>query len=197
MVLSTREKYIAYGVGGAVVLLALNFFAINPYLDYRIKLADDIRNLVKQQNENNTTFHEHGQLQKVWHEMIAGGLKDNSAAADKQLVDALFEWAQESGIQRPSYNFEKSSADPDRGFEQTTYRMTGNGNMAAVAKLLWRLETAPIPLHVTDVAIQGRPPEGTDDLQVQVTVSTLSTMPMRQKEENRPKLVSAAGGASP
>ena len=193
MVLSQREKYIAWGVGAAVVILALNFLALNPYLDYRIRLEDENLAVTKKQTANNELLKQHAQLQKVWHEMIAGGMKDNRSAADKQMVDALFEWAQEAGVQRPSFKFERTVADADRGFEQTSYRMTGNGPMAAMAKLLWRLETAPIPLHVSDVALQSHA-EGADDLQLQVTISTLSTMPMRQKEENRTKLVSAASG---
>jgi hypothetical protein len=193
MVLSQREKYIAWGVGAAVAILGLNYLALEPYLNYRQQLSIDSGTVTQKQREYTKLFKQNGELQKVWHEMVAGGMKDNRSAADKQMVDALFEWAQEAGVQRPSFKFERTVADADRGFEQTSYRMTGNGPMSAMAKLLWRLETAPIPLHVSDVALQSHA-EGADDLQLQVTISTLSTMPMRQKEENRTKLVSAAGG---
>ena len=58
-------------------------------------------------------------------------------------------------------------------------RVTANGGMAAVAGFLWRVESAKLPLRIKDVQIGGR--EGSDDLSLQMQVSTLYLAPPSTK----------------
>ena len=52
------------------------------------------------------------------------------------------------------------------------YRVTATGTMRSLSQFLWDLETATIPIRVTDARMTPQR-EGTDDLSLQVGVSTL------------------------
>jgi hypothetical protein len=54
--------------------------------------------------------------------------------------------------------------------------------MPAIAMLVYRVETAPIPLRVDDLHVTPKR-EGGDELQVQLTVSTLGRKPNAGPQE--------------
>jgi hypothetical protein len=56
--------------------------------------------------------------------------------------------------------------------------------MRSIARLTWALETAQIPVRVNEMTITPRK-EGTDDLQIQLSVSTLSTPEALEKQPER------------
>src|SRR5689334_479739 len=101
MVLSQRERYIAWGFGAAVAILGRNYLALHPYFNSRQQSSSERPTDTQKQRENTKLFKQNGELQKVWHGVVTRGMKDDRPAADKQMVDALFEWAQEAGVQRP------------------------------------------------------------------------------------------------
>ena len=53
---------------------------------------------------------------------------------------------------------------------------SANGNLASVAKLLWRIESARLPLKVDDLDLRSRT-DGADDLAVSFKVSTIWVTP--------------------
>ena len=61
--------------------------------------------------------------------------------------------------------------EKEKDFFKITFRATGGGSMAQVGRFLWRIETAQVPVRVTDVTITSRKP-GTDDLAVQLGIAT-------------------------
>ena len=71
---------------------------------------------------------------------------------------------------------------------EITFQAAGTGPMSAVARFLWRMETAPFPLRVEELQVGARR-EGTDDLSLQLRVSTLYLA----AEQQRP----AGKGAQP
>jgi len=194
MVLSKRERYIAVALGAALGVLALDHFVINPYTSFYEQLAKDKQKVGEDQHANHVLFDQHRDLQKVWNAMLTGGLKRTRAEAEQQMIDTVVEWAQESGVGRLSWKPERTVTD--KGFEQISYHATGTGPMAAVARLLWRLETAPIPLRVQDVNLSSHT-EGTDDLQLSMSISTISMIPGAEREQDRGRAVADARGTQP
>lgn len=180
MALTTRERNIAIVVGAVAGLYLLDLVAFTPYLKAREKLASSIdaanvkldaaMKLRKQQKE----------LSRVWRDMNAGGLKSDVVEAESQLFHALRDWTHESGL-----NF--SSSKPERATSEGKFTLinthvSGTGPQAAITKLLWRLETATIPIRVTEMSVNARK-EGADDLTVSLGVSTLCDRPDGDKPD--------------
>jgi hypothetical protein len=53
-----------------------------------------------------------------------------------------------------------------------TFQVSAIGNLWSVAGLLYRVETAPIPLRVENAEVRPSA-EGSDDIQIHLSISTL------------------------
>ena len=131
-------------------------------------------------------------LRHVWADMnTVGGLKNDASEAKSQMIQSLQKWAQASDVTLTSLESKELSqgpidlkADkPESKFEKIGVHATGFGTMAAMTKLLWKVESAPKLLKVTEIHISPRK-EATDDLQIQLTVATVSLNPDASAPDN-------------
>lgn len=189
--LSQRERIIGFTTAGVLGLLALDRVALTPLLERRaaasanestaqVKLAR-AEQLVELAPRNNDR----------WNGMIAAGLKSEVTDAESQALRALHDWAQDSNITLLSLQPDRSQRqgdDKDKSFRQVTLRASGTGSMRSVSRFLYRIQTATIPVRISDLQVNSRK-EGTDDLLVNVAVSTLVLAPEAPKKP--------AAGAAP
>jgi hypothetical protein len=174
VVLSKREKNVAIGVASGVAALIAYFYVVAPIAEANQKVAQDTQRESQQLENNRRLFSRELALKKVWNELIAGGLKSEESDASGQASSALREWMQDAGISIISFKGEKSTVEGS--FRVTSFHASGSGPMRSIARLTWALETSQIPVRVNEMTITPRK-EGTDDLQIQLSVSTLSMLP--------------------
>jgi len=106
--------------------------------------------------------------------MIAGGLKRDPAEAESQILQAVGDWARDAGLKMSSVKPERM---PDkRSLQEISFQAAGTGPMNAVARFLWRLETSKVPIRIKELQLGSRK-EGTDDLTLQLRLSTLYQAP--------------------
>jgi ribosomal protein L22 len=167
--MSKRERYAAIAAAAVLGILLLDQVLVTPLLarwsdaDAQIQLAASDREraarlIVTSKRANRT-----------WDEMIGQQLRRDASEAESQVLNSVREWAQEAGMTLSSLKPERTEKEKD--FHKITFRATGGGSMAQVARFLWRIETATVPVRVTDVTITSRKP-GTDDLGVQLGIAT-------------------------
>jgi Tfp pilus assembly protein PilO len=109
-----------------------------------------------------------------WREMIASGLKRDPAEAESQILHSVGDWAKDAGLKLSSV---KPERQPDkRKLQEISFQASGTGSMNAVARFMWRLETSKVPIRVKDFQLGVRR-EGTDDLTLQLRLSTLYQAP--------------------
>ena len=173
MAWSNRERYMGIAVAAAVGLLALDRVALTPYSDELKRLDTDKASAVKKLAEDHRVLQKQRQARRDWAEMKSGGLQSDPSEMERQMQHWLHGWAQEAGLGNLSLRADRTAA-PHGGFVQVTVHAAGNGPMAAVAKLLWRMEAAPVPVRVNDVQINPAR-EGSDQVQMQLTVSAVCT----------------------
>ena len=130
-----------------------------------------------------------------WKEMLAGGLKQDAAETENALQHAVREWSQDANLAlstvRPERVVQKGRAP------EVAIHLVGAGPMSAVARFLWRLQTAPLPVKVVEMHLSARR-EGTDDLSLQLRLSALY-LPADWKAgvAQPPSPVRAAGRTAP
>ncbi|HSV13035.1 MAG TPA: GspMb/PilO family protein, partial [Tepidisphaeraceae bacterium] len=130
----------------------------------------DRRDLLDRQTAANDTLDRQRRLRPIWTEITHGGLKTDAAEADSQARHAVLEWMQSAGVNLKAVNPERTTNVNQ--FQVISFHVTGNAHMYSLARLLWSLETATIPVRVNDVQIKPQK-EGTDDLTVDLSISTL------------------------
>ncbi len=170
MTLSKREKNIAIGLGAVVLLVIVYESVLSPYFDRVDEIDKQTLSAVNQQNDINMLFERRKKLKTVWTEITKGGLKSNASDAASQLQHAIIDWETASGVTETAFKPERTS-EADQ-FSVLSYHLTESGSTWAIANLLLKFENATIPVRVNDVQITPQK-EGTDDLLLQLSVSTL------------------------
>lgn len=182
MKLSTRERYIAIGVGAVIGLYLLDSVLLSPLLN-RLSAAsaavDEGKSALQsgmavQQNRLNS--------QKRWVKLAGDSLKTDASTAESQLLNRVSEYAGNSQLAVASLKPERS--EKEKGFMRITIRASATGTMAQVSRFLYSLRTADFPLNINDLRIVSRR-DGTDDLSIDIGVSTIFIPPPEPTPEVR------------
>lgn len=168
--LSKREKTIGYVTCAVLGALVLDRAVLTPLTD-RLGAADD-RVLAAQQQLTGAQdlFQNDLRARRAWKEMAGTTLQQNAPAAESQVSNALHAWAQQSGLALTSLKPERSEAEND--FQRITIRATATGTMEQVTRFLYAVQTANIPIRISDIQLVSRS-EGTDELSLQIGLSTI------------------------
>lgn len=178
MILSKRERFIAIAAAGVLGLLAADYYVLGPILSQRKALAQKITAQTEALSKDLKLVKETPEKKDQWERMLALGLKTDASAAESQVLHAVRDWAADSGLNLSSVKPEKS--EQEKQFQKITFRATGVGNMNAVSRFLWKIQTSSIPVRIADVAINSRK-DGVDDLSLQLGISTIIFAPEPEK----------------
>ncbi len=177
MTLSVRERNIAVAAGAAVLGFLLYSFALTPYLDARAQLETDVAAQKKATDAADRLLRNRPQVEKEWKALTESGLKQSPAEGDSQALHALQNWAQEARVDIQSLT---NRATRIGDFQELRFTVGGTGSTATIARFLWKVERADFPLHVNAFHVNARK-DGTDDLEMQLTVSTIVFSPQPPK----------------
>jgi hypothetical protein len=163
---------------GAIAALAIVYYVIlSPLMAWGDNISERSATVAKQQDDYHQLITKKNSLGKLYTAMQKGGLKTDVSEAQSQMDRAVYDWAAQSGIVIATANGTGSNTyDSKTGFMQVGYQVTCTGTTVGVAKLLYQIETASIPIRVTTVHISSRK-DGVDDLMVELNLSTLCTPP--------------------
>jgi hypothetical protein len=184
--LSTREKYIAIGVGATILFAGLYELVIDPFIDEGHTIATKRDEAKRKLDAADVLFHRRVALRPVWANINkTAGLTNDPAVAKTQLGELLAGWSKDSGVawtsvradeRRLNTTVDRKSNKPETNFEPIGLHATGTGSMAQMTKLLWMLESAPKLIRVTEIHMTPIK-EATDYLQIQLNVASLSLNP--------------------
>lgn len=175
MVLSKREKYIGVGTVVAVALLLINSLIIGPYNDKYAELKSELAKANDTLAEDKALMAAQKNREQQWNAMLNSGLRSDDSTARSRSQTMLQSWVRTAGV-----NFEQINSEPapsQRGpFQAVNFSLdfsaSGNDSMRQIARFLWSVESATIPLRLTSFRIQSTK-EGSADLSVKLVVSAL------------------------
>ena len=172
MVLSKRERYIVLGAALVVVGMGLDTFALSPLMEARDAAATEKGKLTVEMNRARKAIDLGLELAPRWLAMNKAGLKDDPGEAESQVLHSMRDWMEKSRVEiallKPERLAEKTQ------LPQVVIQASGNGSMESIARLLWRIQTATIPIRITELQLSARK-EGIDDLSVQLRLTTVYT----------------------
>lgn len=196
--LSTREKYIAIGVGAAIALFLANHFLWVPYDEALTKASKDSDTAVKQIADANDLLSKRKKLAALVTEMTANGLLSDSSQAESQAINALNDWARDCRVNISVISPERPTQEG--AFMAINFHVTAAGTTSALSRLIHAIESSNLPVRVTDLALKSTK-EQTDDLQLTMTYSTLCiTSDLKKKQKpgqpgSTANSTASAGGA--
>jgi hypothetical protein len=189
VVISKRERLIGIGVAAALGILAIDRYALTPYVERSKRVTLDRDAITLKAKEADLTFTKRRKLQKTWEE-VRRSMKADPSEAEGQARTALRECAEAAGVTLGEVNADRSGV-PQEGFRVINLRVSVTGRMATISRMLWQLETMPIPLRIASMELTARP-ENSDELRLEMTVSTLVTP--AEAEKTRQQTVAWSGG---
>lgn len=175
--LSKRERYVFIGTTIVVVLLILDQFVYNPLSD-RLAQAQESRDKSREAlRAINSELEKQTQLAPKWRQMLESGLKSDPEEAESQVMHALHEWAQDCHVKLTKIGPDRrqdtaSNAPGKKRLPEISFQVTGEGNMESLARLLWRMQSATMPIRVTSVQANASK-EGIDYLSFKLDLSTI------------------------
>ena len=170
MVLSKRERYIALVTFMALAILLVDRLALGPILERKAEIDAEMQRVLGDLEHARVLFARKKQLLPRWEEMLEAGLRLGPAGAESQALHAVRNWSQEARLSLASLRPERVVEHDD--MEEITFQASGTGGMGAVVEFLWQVENSAIPVRITELQL-GTRKEGTDDLSLQVRISTL------------------------
>lgn len=193
MVFTKREKIVLGATIIALCVLVLDVYVLTPLMAQRSAVQADQARLLGKLTQARSLLKRRRLLGRKWRGMLTDGMKRDPAEAESQLLRALRRWSSEARVRL-------SSLRPERSMEESplpeiTVHAAGTGSMAAASRLLWRIETAKIPVKVRMLQLGSRK-DGTDDLSLHLRVSTLYSPPGPASPKQAAKRRVPARGAS-
>jgi hypothetical protein len=174
VVLTKREKYIAIGTSAVALLFLLDYAVISPYFDARKDVQTKLEVAKLKQTEANQLLTKQQLLKPVWSQMQTNGLTVDPFVAESQSQHAVLDWANGADFNLQSFKPEHTTQEGK--FLVNGFSVSGIATTPALARLLWAVETAKLPMRINDLDARPRK-DGTDDLQVRLSVSVLCLPP--------------------
>ncbi|MCX7014872.1 MAG: GspMb/PilO family protein [Candidatus Sumerlaeota bacterium] len=99
------------------------------------------------------------ELVRRWREMEKRSLPASPAAAEDLILKSVGQWAKECRLDLSSVKPRppaEGGRDTKNACPRLGFRASARGSIQAIAQFLWRLESAPLPLHVDEIEIAAR-----------------------------------------
>jgi len=184
--LSKRERIMALVAVAVVGFLVLNKFLIGPVAGKLQQLETQKSQLLVELDEAQNLFRKRRVLEKEWKNALLEGLR-NEVEAESKVGRALNEWSQEARLTLSSVKPDRVASD--KGLKEMTFVVVGTGTLDAVARFLWHIETAPLPIKVKDMQL-GSSNESGQSMSVQLRLSALCLgTEQKPSEDNSPREV--------
>lgn len=174
--MTTRERYIAIGVGAVVGLYVLDSFLIEPLVQRQTEARQADARATQELQDAEQLATNRLRAQRVWKNLAGETLKTDQKSAESQLVNFVGDQVRAAGL---SLDQLKTDQKPEKegDFFQLNGRVGTTGTMAQQARFLNALRTANIPVRITDLQINSRK-DGIDDLSLQAGIATIFATPL-------------------
>jgi len=182
MVLSRRERIAAIITLIVVGALLVDKFALTPALKRLQQVENQKQELLAQINEARNLFERRRLMERKWKTMSSDGLQ-NDADVESRIVRALDKWSQDTRLTLTSVKPERLASD--KGLKEITFVVAGRGRLDAVARFLWQVETAELPVKVKDMQL-GSTSEAGDSMSLQLRLSALYLGAQPKSSEKKP-----------
>ena len=179
MAMNKRERWVGIITVAVLALLGVYQFVVDPLLIRRQELAREIADARDAVQRNEDLSDRSKRAGRQWREMISGGLRKDASETESVLLHSLRDWAQDANMSLSGLT--PARPEKDKDFYRITVRATGSGRMESIGRFLHRIQTATIPVRVSELQINSRGREGNDDLSIQMSISTVYLAPENEK----------------
>jgi Tfp pilus assembly protein PilO len=168
MGLSKRERIIVLLAAVVVGTLLADWLVFTPALAKFRETENRKQTLLAQINEAQSLFERRRLMAGKWKAIVGDGLQ-NDAEVESRIVRSLDKWSQEARLTLTSLKPERLASD--KGLKEMTFVVVGRGRLDAMARFLWQIETAELPVKVKDMVLGAS--EADESMSLELSLSAL------------------------
>jgi Tfp pilus assembly protein PilO len=185
MVLSRRERVILIVTAVVVGALFLDKLIWTPAMKRLERTESRKQQLLAELNEANSLFERRSLMQRKWRAMMADGL-GSDAEAQSRVGRSLNEWSGRTRLTLTSVKPERGAVD--KGLREITFTVAARGRLDSVARFLYQVETAELPVKIKDMQLGSASESGDDmSLQLRLSVLCLDGGPAPSEKQSQPR----------
>lgn len=155
----SRETWLKIIVGAVVGLFLLDYMVLSPTIASWKKQSEKLAVLRQKVEHGRMLVEREKSIRGRWDEIQRTDLNDDSSAAENDVFKSLNRWARESRINFTSLT-PQWRAHEDAGYDTFECRATATGDQASLGRLLYEIETDPLPARVEDCELVTKDPQG-------------------------------------
>jgi hypothetical protein len=178
-----REQLLKIGAIAIVALFLLDRIVFTPAIEHWKEQSDHIAELNDKVTKGRQLIARAKSLNDRWAEMLRTGLKDNRAVAENDVYRAISRWGIASRVAFSSLT-PLWRAHEDEGYDTLEIRGIANGDQSSLARLLFELETDPLPARVSELEMSTRDTQG-KQLAMQLRFSFVHLTPQAAQPPRR------------
>jgi len=185
MGLSKRERIIFIATLACMGLFIANKFVIEPVQARLNELESQRQQLLGDLSEGQRLIGSQREMQDTWKTMLSDGLRSD-AELESRVLGALREWSGAAGLALSSIRPERVSSE--KGLQEMIFSVAGKGTLDCVARFVWQVETASLPVKIKDMQL-GSSSESGDSMSLQLHLSALYLGTQKAKlDTNQPEV---------
>jgi hypothetical protein len=170
MALTFRERMIMIMATATVLLLVLDRYAFTPLLQKRSETKQLVQSTAAELEHSLAVLNRRKQLQTRWQQMTEDGLSAQPAQTEGLILRFLQESSGRAGLLLTSLQPEHAELKAD--FGHIDFLVSASGDMRAVTRFLWDIETSSLPLRIKALQLGGAD-ETASQMSLQLTLSSI------------------------
>jgi len=173
MALTSRERIIVVLAVAAVVVLASDRYIVTPLFQKRLENKQLSQTKAAELEHSLSILNRRKQIQIRWNQMQQDGLSAQAGRTESLVLRFLQESSKEAGLLLTSLQPEHAEANSD--FGHIDFYISGSGDMRAVTRFLYDLETSLLPLRIKSFQL-GAADDTASQMALQLTLSSIYTI---------------------
>lgn len=158
MTTSERERYLKIGVFIVVGLFVLNYFVLDVFTGHWEEQGKRIDTLREQVKRGHALMEREAATRERWAEMQRTDLPPEVSQAENDVFKGVNRWVRDSKIALTSLTPQWRTHD--EGYETLECRAVANGDQDSLGRLIYDLETDPLPVRLEECEFSTRDKTG-------------------------------------
>ena len=154
-----RETILKIVVGVVVGLFVLDRFILTPSINAWKEQSDRLQALREKVSKGKSLIERETSLRGRWADMLRTDMVEDNSAADADVYKALPRWSARSRVSFTSLVPNWHSHE-DGGYDTFECRLTATGDQSSLGRLLYEIETDPLPARIEECEFNTRDAQG-------------------------------------
>ena len=180
---SVRERTFLLVTAGLLLVLGLDSLVLTPLGNATSRLREEREKLEGDLLSSQSKLQKRRSLSQRWNRWLGSTLRKDPSEAERQILNAVRQWAKDAGVNLASIQPERPSQKGE--VREIRFGASSTGPFGSLVRFLCSLETADIPVRIQRLEL--RPAKGAaDQLALDLRFSTLYVVPEKGKTEQPP-----------